>query len=188
MKSRQISGLRSNSLLLSILSNREKKHTHPVTPRLPLLLFDSDTSLWDWQFDEPLPLNQLPSNHFIPSNDDLFLGYLSLCLSLSKSLFLSPHRRNSFSPFFYSGLSVPDETEAPFNVPHNEKDEQKKEERAITFEEVSRYFDVPISVAAKELNTGLTQLKKKCRELGIPRWPHRRIKSLHALIINVQVC
>ncbi|CAA6665192.1 unnamed protein product [Spirodela intermedia] len=56
----------------------------------------------------------------------------------------------------------------------------------MTFEEVSRYFYVPITVAAKELKMGLTQLKKKCRELGIPRWPHRKMKSLQVLISNVQ--
>lgn len=61
-----------------------------------------------------------------------------------------------------------------------------KIERALTFEQVSKYFYMPITQASKELNMGLTALKKKCRELGIPRWPHRKMKSLETLIRNVQ--
>jgi len=46
---------------------------------------------------------------------------------------------------------------------------------------------MPITRAARELNVGLTVLKKRCRELGIARWPHRKMKSLKSLILNVQV-
>ncbi|KAF0935216.1 hypothetical protein E2562_031253 [Oryza meyeriana var. granulata] len=45
---------------------------------------------------------------------------------------------------------------------------------------------MPIKQAAQELNVGLTLLKKRCRVLGIPRWPHRKVKSLETLIKNVQ--
>ncbi|XP_078444242.1 protein RKD1-like [Wolffia australiana] len=75
----------------------------------------------------------------------------------------------------------------PGNKGGDEKEETKEEgAAAMTFEEVAKYFYVPITEAAKQLNMGLTQLKKKCRELGIPRWPHRKMKSLRALISNVQ--
>jgi hypothetical protein len=37
---------------------------------------------------------------------------------------------------------------------------------------------MPIKQAAQELNMGLTVLKKRCRELDIPRWPHCKVKSL----------
>ncbi|XP_004966836.1 protein RKD2 [Setaria italica] len=60
-------------------------------------------------------------------------------------------------------------------------------ETVLTFELVSQYFYMPIMQAARELNVGLTLLKKRCRELGIPRWPHRKMKSLQSLINNVQV-
>ncbi|KAL8519505.1 hypothetical protein ACS0TY_010440 [Phlomoides rotata] len=56
----------------------------------------------------------------------------------------------------------------------------------LQLEEIQKYFDVPITRAAKELNVGLTVLKKRCRELNIARWPHRKIKSLKSLIHNVQ--
>ncbi|CAO2821328.1 unnamed protein product [Amaranthus hypochondriacus] len=57
---------------------------------------------------------------------------------------------------------------------------------SIDFEEIRKYFNMPISMAAKELNVGLTVLKKRCRELNIKRWPHRKIKSLEALITSVK--
>lgn len=57
----------------------------------------------------------------------------------------------------------------------------------IGYHEIKNYFCMPITRAAKEMNVGLTLLKKRCRELGIPRWPHRKIKSLGSLIHNVQV-
>jgi len=37
------------------------------------------------------------------------------------------------------------------------------------------------------MNMGLTALNKHCRKLGITRWPHWKVKSLHKLIDNVQV-
>ncbi|XVF54318.1 hypothetical protein PTKIN_Ptkin05aG0171500 [Pterospermum kingtungense] len=52
---------------------------------------------------------------------------------------------------------------------------------------ISQYFYMPITQAAKELNVGLTLLKKRCRELGIRRWPHRKLLSIQTLIKNVQV-
>ena len=57
----------------------------------------------------------------------------------------------------------------------------------IGFDELRKYFYMPITRAARELNVGLTVLKKRCRELGIARWPHRKMKSLKSLILNVQV-
>ncbi|CAM6021577.1 unnamed protein product [Sphagnum balticum] len=56
----------------------------------------------------------------------------------------------------------------------------------ITLNELSRFFHMPITQASKELKVGLTVLKKRCREFGIPRWPHRKMKSLDSLIQNIQ--
>ncbi|CAN6253301.1 unnamed protein product [Urochloa humidicola] len=56
----------------------------------------------------------------------------------------------------------------------------------LTFELVSQLFSMPINQAARELNVGLTALKKRCRELGIPRWPHRKLQSVRKLIDSVQ--
>ncbi|XBI35870.1 hypothetical protein VPH35_121495 [Triticum aestivum] len=56
----------------------------------------------------------------------------------------------------------------------------------IGFEELRTYFYMPITKAAREMNVGLTVLKKRCRELGVARWPHRKMKSLRSLILNIQ--
>lgn len=59
--------------------------------------------------------------------------------------------------------------------------------KILSREAISKYFYMPITQAAKELNVGLTLLKKRCREVGIRRWPHRKLTSLQTLIKNVQV-
>ncbi|XP_044485598.1 protein RKD2-like, partial [Mangifera indica] len=56
--------------------------------------------------------------------------------------------------------------------------------KTLSIETISKYFYMPIKKAAKELNVGLTTLKKRCRELGIRRWPHRKLTSLQTLIKN----
>ncbi|WCJ35935.1 RWP-RK domain-containing protein [Euphorbia peplus] len=64
--------------------------------------------------------------------------------------------------------------------------EEKGTSKGLTKEAISKYFYMPITQAAKELNVGLTLLKKRCRELGIQRWPHRKLMSIQTLIKNVQ--
>lgn len=57
----------------------------------------------------------------------------------------------------------------------------------LSLKDLAKYFDLPIMEASRNLKVGLTVLKKKCREFGIPRWPHRKIKSLDSLIHELQV-
>lgn len=57
----------------------------------------------------------------------------------------------------------------------------------LELEEIQKHFHLPSTTAAKELKVGSTVLKKQCREFNIMRWPHRKIKSLKALINNVKV-
>ncbi|XP_043705461.1 protein RKD1-like [Telopea speciosissima] len=74
------------------------------------------------------------------------------------------------------------------------KDKRKRSDREqktngsseLTREAISSYFYMPITQATKELNVGLTLFKKRCRELGINRWPHRKLMSLQTLIKNIQ--
>ncbi|KAK8673356.1 hypothetical protein V6N13_111698 [Hibiscus sabdariffa] len=61
-----------------------------------------------------------------------------------------------------------------------------KDVARIALEDLAKYFDLPIVEASRNLNVGLTVLKRKCREFGIPRWPHRKIKSLDGLIRDLQ--
>eukprot|EP01119_Soliformovum_irregulare_P004552 TRINITY_DN1559_c0_g1_i1.p1 TRINITY_DN1559_c0_g1~~TRINITY_DN1559_c0_g1_i1.p1 ORF type:complete len:289 (-),score=43.53 TRINITY_DN1559_c0_g1_i1:101-967(-) len=59
--------------------------------------------------------------------------------------------------------------------------------RNITFEELSQFFHLPINQVAKELGVCATILKKICRRNGIPRWPHRKIKSIDKMIANLEM-
>ena len=70
----------------------------------------------------------------------------------------------------------------------------KKKKRAdskdvarIALKDLAKYFDPPIVEASRNLNVGLTVLKRKCREFGVPRWPHTKIKSLDDLVRDLQV-
>ncbi|KAE9608859.1 putative transcription factor Nin-like family [Lupinus albus] len=63
---------------------------------------------------------------------------------------------------------------------------KKLRSSALEFENIKKHFGVPITEAAKELNIGVTLLKRRCRELNIMRWPHRKLKSLKLLIDNVK--
>ncbi|KAL9314211.1 hypothetical protein ACSQ67_019663 [Phaseolus vulgaris] len=69
---------------------------------------------------------------------------------------------------------------------HRREERISNSARMLSRKTVSQYFYMPISQAAKELNVGLTHLKKRCRELGIQRWPHRKLMSLQTLIRNMQ--
>ncbi|KAH0762782.1 hypothetical protein KY290_018855 [Solanum tuberosum] len=74
-------------------------------------------------------------------------------------------------------------------VTGKEKDNIREEinsSRILSRDAISKYFYMPITQAAKELNIGLTLLKKRCRDLGIRRWPHRKLMSLQTLIKNVK--
>jgi hypothetical protein len=48
----------------------------------------------------------------------------------------------------------------------------------LTIEKVSPLFHLPLRLAAAELGICVTVLKKRCRELGIQRWPARRMLSM----------
>jgi len=47
----------------------------------------------------------------------------------------------------------------------------------LSFEEVARHFDLPLTQAAERLNVCATLVKRICRENGVSRWPHRQIQS-----------
>ncbi|KAK2444460.1 RWP-RK domain-containing protein [Trifolium repens] len=63
---------------------------------------------------------------------------------------------------------------------------KKKKSCSLQFDEIKEHFDVPITMAAKKMNVGVTLLKKRCRELNINRWPHRKLKSLMLLIEHLK--
>jgi len=58
--------------------------------------------------------------------------------------------------------------------------------RDYTREDLAKYFHLPINGAAREIGVCATVLKKICRKNGIPRWPHRKIKSINKMIETLQ--
>ncbi|OMO77044.1 hypothetical protein COLO4_25381 [Corchorus olitorius] len=63
---------------------------------------------------------------------------------------------------------------------------RKRTTPLLALDEIQKLFNFPVSQAAKDMNVGLTVLRKRCRELKIMLWPHRKIKSLKALIDDVK--
>ncbi|EFJ48946.1 RWP-RK domain transcription factor [Volvox carteri f. nagariensis] len=51
----------------------------------------------------------------------------------------------------------------------------------IRLEDLRKTFNMPAPQAAMALGTSTTNLKRKCRQLGILRWPHRKLDSLNRL-------
>eukprot|EP00658_Telonema_sp_P-2_P052728 TRINITY_DN4099_c0_g1_i1.p1 TRINITY_DN4099_c0_g1~~TRINITY_DN4099_c0_g1_i1.p1 ORF type:complete len:298 (-),score=59.10 TRINITY_DN4099_c0_g1_i1:142-1035(-) len=47
-----------------------------------------------------------------------------------------------------------------------------------TYQELRHYFTLPMTEAAKKFGVSLTLFKKICRNAGVERWPHRKLKSL----------
>ncbi|KAE8794355.1 hypothetical protein D1007_30904 [Hordeum vulgare] len=63
---------------------------------------------------------------------------------------------------------------------------KKQHIASITLVDIAPYFHLPIREASRALKIGVSILKKKCRQYGIPRWPHRKIKSLDSLISDLE--
>lgn len=55
----------------------------------------------------------------------------------------------------------------------------------LCMRDLQPFFRMPISNAARELNVGVTVLKKTCRSLGVSRWPYRKLHSMRKLIDSV---
>ncbi|CAL5018340.1 unnamed protein product [Urochloa decumbens] len=62
----------------------------------------------------------------------------------------------------------------------------RKRVHSIALVDIAQYFHLPIKEASKALEIGVSALKGKCRKYGIPRWPHRKIKSLNSLIHDLE--
>ncbi|KAL5215016.1 hypothetical protein ABZP36_004168 [Zizania latifolia] len=62
----------------------------------------------------------------------------------------------------------------------------RKHIASITLSDIAQYFHLPIREASRTLKIGVSILKRKCRQYNIPRWPHRKIKSLDSLIQDLE--
>ncbi|KAL5557402.1 hypothetical protein UlMin_039638 [Ulmus minor] len=116
-------------------------------------------------------------------------GNNGICHELKRSLVL--HQDLNCPPH---PTSMSESSEEVLQVERSSGVVDKKKKRAtrrdisrITLSDVTMYFDVPIKQASMHLKVGLTALKRRCREFGIRRWPHRKIRSLDNLINELQV-
>ncbi|KAL9648254.1 hypothetical protein ABK040_009258 [Willaertia magna] len=57
----------------------------------------------------------------------------------------------------------------------------------LTRQDLIPYFEIPIKNVAALLNISLTQFKKLCRNLGISRWPYRKIQSLKSRVTTKEI-
>lgn len=48
---------------------------------------------------------------------------------------------------------------------------KRKSSSVLGLEEIQKHFHIPISEAAKQMNVGLTVLKRRCRQLNIKMAP-----------------
>jgi hypothetical protein len=56
---------------------------------------------------------------------------------------------------------------------------------SLTREALEALYHLPIDQASRFLGIGITALKKNCRKFGIPRWPHRKLKSMEKLLQDI---
>lgn len=56
---------------------------------------------------------------------------------------------------------------------------------AEQFENLARFFHLTREEAAQRLDISVTLLKRKCRRLGIQRWPYRKIRALQERLVRV---
>ncbi|XP_054796436.1 protein RKD4 [Prosopis cineraria] len=146
--------------------------SNPIFPELEN--FDSNFSGFDYNFSvvhDDFAIDEKPITFVLPNT--------SLCES-----FPVPMGQSSSSMVMGNGSapSIKEEDETRNRISSH----RNKRSACLELDDIRKYFDVPITKAAKELNVGLTLLKRRCRELNITRWPHRKIKSLKALIDNVK--
>ncbi|KAI5561777.1 hypothetical protein BDE02_15G010200 [Populus trichocarpa] len=128
------------------------------------------------------------------SSDNIFSEMLnpgihaSFGQNLDNNVIKGDHHLKGFSMLLVqsvcaSSSSVKEEEE---EEEESRKMSGRKRSVALGLEEIQKHFNMPITQAAREMKVGLTVLKKRCRELKIMRWPHRKIKSLNSLINNVK--
>ncbi|XP_047961599.1 protein RKD4 [Salvia hispanica] len=169
-------------------------HEEPITPLVSWeQQFASVEGLHNFLEYEPFPLAHQSSNVEHTDFDD-FSGDLWVFddhpLPLPNIIMPNPNPNPVITEQDYHTVDSNMQIMVSENLLQQSNDVVRRSGRhkssALQLEEIQKYFDYPITRAAKELNVGLTVLKKRCRELHITRWPHRKIKSLKSLIHNVK--
>jgi len=68
-----------------------------------------------------------------------------------------------------------------------QSNKQENNASSLTFEQLKLLFNKPFHQASIELKVDQLELKKRCRELNITRWPYRKRKTLNMLSGNSSV-
>lgn len=147
-----------------------------------------------FELSDPLPLpyhtKQLPLIEFQDFEDfhsGFFSGYELDHVVPINTITDFAHCDTLGSDMSETSVIIQSEYARSSNSEEEKRTSGRKKTALLELDEIQKHFDVPITKAAKEMNVGLTVLKKRCRELKIMRWPHRKIKSLKSLIKNVKV-
>ncbi|KAE8661767.1 Protein RKD1 [Hibiscus syriacus] len=184
---------------------KEEEHSSPLQPQLPVE-YSSGSAVYcdtlDLQYHEFFMQQSFYDQVPLLMTDTLCPDPLYASLDIEQSSSLSQENGNGFWDEL-GFLFEPRKCDKPVDENHdmngeeqmmkkeivsgdNREEQCKTRAKYLSRKVISQYFYFPITQAAKELNVGLTLLKKRCRELGIRRWPHRKLKSLLSLINNIQ--
>ncbi|KAG4170891.1 hypothetical protein ERO13_A12G177800v2 [Gossypium hirsutum] len=180
-----------------MIAKEEEHYSSPFPPRLPL---DSSTTVYcnpmDWQF----PIEQGFYDE-VPLMSTFSTDPLYASLDIEQTSTQDGYDENGNGFWDELGLLFEPCNKQPMlkdedingeevmkkeRVSSKRCKEDQRKAKLLSRKVISQYFYMPIIQAAKKLNVGLTLLKKRCRELGIRRWPHRKLTSLRTLINNVQ--
>ncbi|KAI3896223.1 hypothetical protein MKX03_017065 [Papaver bracteatum] len=112
---------------------------------------------------------------YVLLQDPLSVYYDAICYGLNWFHNVHPDERNP-----PPGNTEARQEEANMNdtrTPRPGLSSQRKRTKALTLNDLTRRFHVPVITAAKELQICTTVLKKKCRQFGVKRWPSRTVIS-----------
>ncbi|XP_026447050.1 uncharacterized protein LOC113347597 isoform X2 [Papaver somniferum] len=124
---------------------------------------------------------------YVLVQDPLWVYYDALCYGLNWFNNVQPDEPNpppeAHRPRAEEENQTPDAT-----TPRPKPDQatQKRKVKALTLNDLTRWFHVTIVQAAKELQLSPTAIKHKCREFGVERWPSRTVESYNKKILILE--
>ncbi|KAJ0798395.1 putative transcription factor Nin-like family [Helianthus annuus] len=115
---------------------------------------------WDFVSSPPSPVNLLTEKGEAPPPESE---------NIENELSNSAAAGTSQSVVHYSESKIED-----FNIdPGKTSRKRKRSDRMISYDEIRKHFGKTMDEAASILKVSRSTLKRICRNLGIPRWPHK---------------
>ncbi|KAK4277311.1 hypothetical protein QN277_015327 [Acacia crassicarpa] len=106
--------------------------------------------------------------------DPLSAYYEALCIGMEWNEELNDDFLDTDN---YSGVAF-DEADDPDRTSRASLSAQRERAGKMKLSDFSDVFHLPIEEAARLVNLCPTVVKKICRKEGLPRWPHRKLKSI----------